>query len=89
MVQTNGNCWCGYDDPIQASTCGCQFIECWSVTITKDVNDITICGREYNVVSPDDSISVNTVIDWNVTTFEIEKDCCDDRFVWACPADTS
>ena len=53
------------------NSCSCGFIWCWSTTITREENDITICSPIYEVVSPNETIDVVKVVNGNKTTFEI------------------
>ena len=71
------------------NSCGCNFVACGSTTITREENDITICSPIYEVISPNETIDVVKVVNGNTTTFEIEKECCDDRLVGACENDTT
>lgn len=83
------SCWC--DDYIQTGWCQCSILGRRNTTVTNEWDDIVVSSPFYDVVSPDNSITVMEVHNatTNTTRFEIFKACCPDKFVGACEADTS
>jgi len=85
------SCWCEDNTPL--NTCWCSLI--WADNTTIDTTsqpwDVIVSSPFYEVVSPLNTIEVHKVIDEesNTITFEIEKECCPDRYVWACENDTN
>lgn len=79
---------CGCQENVHSNQC-CNIVECGSISVTQEWNDTIVCAPNIEVTSPDNSISVNKVTSGNDITFEIEKDCCPDNAVGACPSDTN
>lgn len=78
---------CGCQDNVHSNQC-CNIVACGSVAVTQEWNDTIVCAPNVEVISPDNSISVNKVTSGNDITFEIEKECCVDNKVGSCPSDT-
>jgi len=82
-------CWCPEE------VVNTWFNIVWACWVTVDTVtqpwDVIVSSKQYNVTSPDWSITVTPVVDPDTctTTFQIEKDCCADRLVAVAPECTT
>jgi hypothetical protein len=74
----------------KSSVCSCNLSWVNNTTVEQvDPNSYTVSSPFYDVISSDNSIDVQTNVEWNTITFDIQKDCCPDKLVWACDSDTN
>ena len=81
------SCWC-------CTPCPDENIECPNLIgrdcINIDKTDPNTWYIEWKCISIDsNTISVDKTVTWNNIHFQLEKDCCDDKRVAACPQDTN
>ena len=84
---------CNESNTNDLNICWCSIIGRDNTTVdtVSEPWDVIVSSPFYEVTSPLWTVEVHKVVDTetNTITFEIEKECCPDQFVKACPSDTT